>query len=56
MIDLKDETTDSRIISFLNQSPVGDGGQWDMAVNVLGRCSVATLYPHVFAIPCMSSR
>ena len=37
MIDLADEDLDSRIISFLNQSPVGDGGQWDMAVNILGQ-------------------
>lgn len=38
MIDLMDEDLDSRIVSFLNQSPVGDGGQWDMAVNILGMC------------------
>jgi bleomycin hydrolase len=36
MIDLAGEDEDSRIVSFLNQSPVGDGGQWDMAVNILG--------------------
>jgi hypothetical protein len=36
MIDLADEDEDSRIISFMNQSPVGDGGQWDMAVNLIG--------------------
>lgn len=36
MIDLVDEDLDSRIVSFLNQSPVGDGGQWDMVVNIVG--------------------
>jgi aminopeptidase C len=37
MLDLADEDEDSRIISFMNQSPVGDGGQWDMAVNLIGK-------------------
>lgn len=36
MIDLADEPADSRIISWLNMAPVNDGGQWDMAVNLLG--------------------
>jgi bleomycin hydrolase len=36
IIDLAGEDEDSRIISYMNQSPVGDGGQWDMAVNLLG--------------------
>lgn len=36
MIDLADEPLDSRVISWLNQAPVNDGGQWDMAVNLLG--------------------
>lgn len=37
MIDLAGEDEDSRIVSFMNQSPVGDGGQWDMAVNLIGK-------------------
>jgi bleomycin hydrolase len=45
MIDLADEDEDSRIVSFLNQSPVGDGGQWDMAVNILGTYSHRAMPP-----------
>ena len=35
-MELADEPTDDRTVSFLGQGPVFDGGQWDMAVNVLG--------------------
>lgn len=30
-----DEETDSRLIQFLLTDPVQDGGQWDMAVNLI---------------------
>jgi bleomycin hydrolase len=36
MSELADEALDSRIVSYLNQAPVNDGGQWDMAVNIIG--------------------
>lgn len=34
ILDTVDEDVDSRLISALNASPVGDGGQWDMVCNV----------------------
>ncbi|EJU04279.1 peptidase C1B bleomycin hydrolase [Dacryopinax primogenitus] len=40
MLELVDEPLDSRLISFLNTSPIGDGGQWDMAVNILEKYGV----------------
>lgn len=41
VIDLTDKELDSRLLSFLNEAPVNDGGQWDMAYNLLGEYSVA---------------
>ncbi len=35
-----DEPTDSRLISWLVQSPVEDGGQWDMFVNIIKKYGV----------------
>lgn len=35
-----DEPTDGRLISFLLQSPVGDGGQWDMFANLVRKYGV----------------
>jgi len=35
-----DEPTDSRLISWLVQSPVQDGGQWDMFVNLVRKYGV----------------
>lgn len=35
-----DEETDSRLISFLIQGPIQDGGQWDMFVNVVRKYGV----------------
>lgn len=37
VLDTLDEDLDSRLISFLNEAPVNDGGQWDMAVNLIGK-------------------
>jgi bleomycin hydrolase len=30
-----DEPVDSRLLTALNADPVGDGGQWDMIVNLV---------------------
>ena len=38
VLDTLDEDLDSRLITYLNDAPVNDGGQWDMAVNLLGAC------------------
>ena len=35
-----DEPTNGRLISFLLQSPIGDGGQWDMIVNLVNKYGV----------------
>ncbi len=40
ILDTLDEPTDSRLISWLVQSPVQDGGQWDMFVNVIKKYGV----------------
>ncbi|ORX34978.1 peptidase C1B, bleomycin hydrolase [Kockovaella imperatae] len=51
MIELADEPNDSRTVSFLNREPLGDGGQWDMAVNILEKygCVPKTIYPESFS-------
>ncbi|MCL5275294.1 MAG: C1 family peptidase [Chloroflexi bacterium] len=36
-----DETVDSRLIMFLMQNPIQDGGQWDMFVNLVKKYGVA---------------
>ena len=50
VLDTLDEDLDSRLISFLNEAPVNDGGQWDMAVNLIGellqRMTLLVLPPH----------
>ncbi|CAG8437640.1 11912_t:CDS:2 [Funneliformis mosseae] len=40
IIDLADEDIDSRIIQYLIQAPVNDGGQWDMVINILEKYGV----------------
>lgn len=35
MLELADEDLDSRIVQHLFQSPENDGGQWDLAVNLV---------------------
>ena len=35
ILDLVEEPIDSRIMAYLNADPVGDGGQFDMAVNIV---------------------
>ncbi|KAJ9107711.1 hypothetical protein QFC21_001171 [Naganishia friedmannii] len=51
MLELRDESLDARIVTFLNQDPVNDGGQFDMAVNILEKygCIPQTLYPESFS-------
>ncbi|WP_274432630.1 aminopeptidase C [Alicyclobacillus sp. ALC3] len=40
VIDTKDEATDSRIVQWLLQAPLQDGGQWDMFVNLVEKYGV----------------
>jgi bleomycin hydrolase len=40
MLVTLDEPTDGRLISFLLQSPIQDGGQWDMFVNLVNKHGV----------------
>ena len=35
IIETSDKSTDSRLIMHLLDSPIQDGGQWDMFVNLL---------------------
>lgn len=43
IIDTADEPLDSRLIQFLLLSPVGDGGQWDLIINLVNKYG---LVPH----------
>lgn len=47
ILDTKDETIDSRLLQELLASPVGDGGQWDMVVNLVQKYGLVphSLYP-----------
>jgi bleomycin hydrolase len=47
ILDTLDDDVDSRMLGALNASPVGDGGQWDMIVNLVSKYGIvpATLYP-----------
>lgn len=47
ILDTCEEDVDSRIVSALMASPVGDGGQWDMIVNLVSKYGLVpqTLYP-----------
>ncbi len=40
ILDTLDEPTDSRIIAWLLDSPLGDGGQWDMLANIIRKYGV----------------
>ncbi|TKA34263.1 hypothetical protein B0A50_00243 [Salinomyces thailandicus] len=50
ILDTLDEDVDSRLVSALMASPVGDGGQWDMIVNLVSKYGIVpqTLYPDSF--------
>lgn len=46
-----DKTLDSRLISHLATAPISDGGQWDMARNLLERYGVVpqAIYPESYS-------
>ncbi|KAB8349445.1 hypothetical protein FH972_023472 [Carpinus fangiana] len=50
VLDTVDEPLDGRILQTLMQSPVGDGGQWDMVANLVNKYGLVpqTLYPDSF--------
>ena len=47
ILDTVKQDVDSRLVSALMASPVGDGGQWDMIVNLVSKYGIVpqTLYP-----------
>ncbi|KAI8334944.1 peptidase C1B, bleomycin hydrolase [Chlamydoabsidia padenii] len=51
MIDLADKEVSDRVVQYLLTSPVGDGGQWDMFVNVVEKYGVVpkSVYPETYA-------
>ncbi|KAF7721139.1 hypothetical protein EC973_005362 [Apophysomyces ossiformis] len=50
-IDLAHEDVNDRVVQYLLQSPVGDGGQWDMFVNLVKKYGVVpkSAYPESFS-------
>ncbi|CAD6921787.1 unnamed protein product [Tilletia controversa] len=50
MIDLVEEPLESRIVNYLMEAPVNDGGQWDMATNLVVKYGVVpkALFPESF--------
>ncbi len=44
IMDTADEPTDSRLIAWLLQAPVQDGGQWDMLVNLINKYGLVPKY------------
>jgi len=50
IIDTLNEPLDGRLVQELLSSPVGDGGQWDMVVNIVEKYGLVpqTLYPDSF--------
>jgi len=50
ILDTAEEELDGRLIQTLLASPVGDGGQWDMAANLVEKYGLVpqTLYPDSF--------
>lgn len=51
MLELTDEPLDGRLMSFLNMAPVNDGGQWDMAFNIVEKYGIVPQqqYPDAFS-------
>ena len=47
ILDTADEDVSSRLVNQIMASPVGDGGQWDMIVNLVQKYGIVpqTLYP-----------
>ncbi|KAF3911299.1 hypothetical protein ABW21_db0202014 [Orbilia brochopaga] len=56
IIDTTNEPVDSRIIAELLKSPVGDGGQWDMIVNLVERYGVVPQKTYPDSYNAMNSR
>lgn len=52
ILDTVKEDVDSRIVSALMASPVGDGGQWDMIVNLVAKYGIVPqeLYPDTWNV------
>ncbi|SCZ89346.1 BZ3500_MvSof-1268-A1-R1_Chr1-1g01121 [Microbotryum saponariae] len=50
MLDLAEEDLDDRTVQYLMQAPENDGGQWDMAVNLVEHFGLVpqTVYPESF--------
>ncbi|GAA5812744.1 hypothetical protein MFLAVUS_006202 [Mucor flavus] len=51
MIDLADEDINDRVVQYLLTSPVGDGGQWQMFINLIEKYGVVpkSAYPETIA-------
>ncbi|KAI7904643.1 peptidase C1B, bleomycin hydrolase [Cokeromyces recurvatus] len=51
MIDLADEDINDRVVQYLLTSPVGDGGQWQMFINLVEKYGVVpkSVYPETVA-------
>ncbi|ORY23278.1 peptidase C1B, bleomycin hydrolase [Naematelia encephala] len=51
VLELVDEPLTGRLLSFLNTDPISDGGQWDMAVNIIEKYGIIPqmLYPESFS-------
>ncbi|KAI8138713.1 peptidase C1B, bleomycin hydrolase [Fennellomyces sp. T-0311] len=51
MIDLATEDIDDRVVQYLLADPVGDGGQWDMFVNIVQKYGVVpkSAYPETYS-------
>ena len=47
ILDTVDEDVDSRLVEAIMEKPVGDGGQWDMIVNLVSKYGILpqALYP-----------
>lgn len=50
MSETMDLPVDGRLLSYLLKSPVNDGGQWDMIINILTKYGVVpkSVYPEAF--------
>ncbi|KAL1936715.1 hypothetical protein VTP01DRAFT_849 [Rhizomucor pusillus] len=51
MIDLADKDVNDRVVQYLFTSPVQDGGQWDMFLNLVQKYGVVpkSVYPETYA-------
>ncbi|KAM3578922.1 bleomycin hydrolase [Umbelopsis sp. WA50703] len=51
MIDLADKDIDDRVVQYLLQAPVNDGGQWDMFINVVEKYGIVpkSAFPETFS-------